>query len=115
MAGMNEMLEGSAQFRQLTDLAVNFRKLGLRELLDIGTCAALVLVERQQLAAFLDSCSLVGRPLTENEIRQPDSHGLMMSGPIGAKSETLRVTMVIPCTKALAAMNASRSGRGSGT
>lgn len=42
-------------------------------------------------------------------------HGLMRLTPMGEKSATLRVTMVMPWTRAQAAMKASRSGRGSGT
>jgi hypothetical protein len=43
------------------------------------------------------------------------SHGFKSGTPVGAKSATFRVTTVIPCARAVAAMNASRSGRGSGT
>ena len=42
-------------------------------------------------------------------------HGLIIPTPVGAKSETFRVTTVIPWTNAVAAMSASRSGRLSGT
>ena len=40
------------------------------------------------------------------------SHGFTSGTPIGAKSARLRVTIVMPCTNAVAAMKASRSGRG---
>lgn len=43
------------------------------------------------------------------------SHGLNNATPIGSKSAVLRVTTVNPCTSAVAAISASRSGRGSGT
>ncbi len=36
------------------------------------------------------------------------SHGLMMLTPVGWKSATLRVTTVMPCTRAVAAISASR-------
>ena len=42
-------------------------------------------------------------------------HGLNVTTPVRSKSRTLRVTTVIPCTNAVAAINASRSDRGSGT
>jgi len=41
--------------------------------------------------------------------------GLNISTPVGSKSATFRVTTVIPCTSAVAAISASRCGRGSGT
>src|SRR6185312_7068151 len=43
------------------------------------------------------------------------AHGLSNFTPIDAKSLALRVTTVIPCTRAVAAMRASRSALGSGT
>ena len=43
------------------------------------------------------------------------SHGFKSGTPVGAKSATFLVTTVMPCARAVAAMNASRSGRGSGT
>ena len=43
------------------------------------------------------------------------TQGLMRGTPVGSKSVTLRVTTVIPWTSAVAAMSASRKGRGSGT
>ena len=43
------------------------------------------------------------------------SQGLSNVTPIGSKLDVLRVTTVRPCIKAVAAMSASRSGRGSGT
>jgi len=43
------------------------------------------------------------------------SHGFKSGTPVVAKSATFRVTTVKPCVRAVAAMNASRSGRGSGT
>lgn len=43
------------------------------------------------------------------------SHGFTMATPVAAKSATLRVTTVMPCTSAVAAMSASRSDRRSGT
>ncbi len=42
------------------------------------------------------------------------SHGFIKATPIGSKSATLRVTTVIPCVRAVAAISASSSGRGSG-
>ena len=44
-----------------------------------------------------------------------DSHGFRASAPIGLKSSALRVTMIMPCTSAVAATKESRSdwyGRG---
>jgi len=41
--------------------------------------------------------------------------GLTRGTPVGSKSATSRVTTVIPWTRAVAAMSASRKGRGSGT
>ena len=43
------------------------------------------------------------------------SHGLRTATPVGSKSATLRVTTDMPCTSAVAAIRASRTGRGSGT
>lgn len=43
------------------------------------------------------------------------SHGSSQSTPIGTKSAAFRVTTVSPCTSAVAAINASCAGRGSGT
>ncbi len=43
------------------------------------------------------------------------SHGLMRVTPVALKSATLRVTTVMPCTRAVAAISASRSPRLSGT
>ena len=43
------------------------------------------------------------------------AQGLIVGTPIGEKSETLRVTTVMPWLKAVAAISASRSGRRSGT
>lgn len=42
-------------------------------------------------------------------------HGFSVTTPVAAKSATLRVTTVKPCTSAVAAMKASRSDLRSGT
>ena len=47
--------------------------------------------------------------------RHRPSQGSSVGTPVGAKSATLRVTTVMPCTSAVAAMSPSRRGRGSGT
>ena len=42
-------------------------------------------------------------------------HGLRIRAPVGSKSATFRITLVMPCTSAVAAISPSRIGRGSGT
>jgi len=42
-------------------------------------------------------------------------HGLIRRTPVGAKSATFLVAIVIPCESAVAAIKASRSERGFGT
>lgn len=44
-----------------------------------------------------------------------ERHGLMIATPVRSKSATLRVTTVMPCTRAVAAIRASRSAHGLGT
>ncbi len=48
-------------------------------------------------------------------IRQRLSHGFNSATPVASKSAVFRVTTVMPCTRAVAAIKASRSGRGLGT
>ncbi|KAF0101290.1 MAG: hypothetical protein FD187_2921 [bacterium] len=45
----------------------------------------------------------------------PKCQGFSTATPVGSKSSTFRVTTVMPCTRAVAAIRASRSARGSGT
>lgn len=68
---------------------------------------------RRQWALNSQSLSSTDRslPALTQELR----HGFRTSTPVGSKSATLRVTTVMPCTSAVAAMRPSRTGRGSGT
>ena len=45
----------------------------------------------------------------------PAFQGLRMSTPVPSKSDTFRVTSVMPWTSAVPPMSPSRTGRGSGT
>ena len=53
--------------------------------------------------------------LQDSQVLCGCSQGLIVGTPMGVKSAILRVTTVNPCAMAVAAMRASRSGRGSGT
>ncbi len=68
MAGMHQMLQRPAQFHQLADLVINLIELALRDLLHIGACPLLWLVERQKLAAFLDGETQATRALEEAQL-----------------------------------------------
>lgn len=52
---------------------------------------------------------------SENALRAYVPQGLTTVTPMGRKSAVLRVTTAIPCTRAVAAMSASRPLRRSGT
>ena len=49
------------------------------------------------------------------DVSHDSFQGLISATPVASKSARFPVTTVIPCTMAIAAINASRSARGSGT
>ncbi len=71
--------------------------------------------EDGQNSALYRLSTAIGNDLEPVDVHDDGSHGLTTVTPVGWKSAALRVTTAIPCTRAVAAMSASRSPRLSGT
>jgi hypothetical protein len=90
---MNEMLKRASQFCQLADLPVDFRKLCLCNTLDVGTRAALILIERQELAAFFHREAEAARTLQEAQLVYVRDIvvAVAVSAPVGADQADILV------------------------
>src|SRR3954454_2898187 len=93
VAGMDEMFQRVAQLRQLADLAVDFRKLRLGNSFHVGARPALVLVERQELAAFLNRKTEAARALQEAKLVHVGGRiiPVAVSAPVGADQSDILI------------------------
>ena len=84
--------------------------------LTVSSSAGLLLAANKVRLAS-PSLLMVKRPWSDEPINfyKVQVHGFRRETPVDAKSLVFRVTTVIPCTSAVAAIRPSRTGRGSGT